>query len=274
MNDLKFIQVGELAKGISENLLPDSDALCGSSPTLSFENGTTTSIRFESDHELSWKIIDGPDKGTGGRETYRATAIRDGIFFVDYISQTPLATSVSIVLDKKTKVATSVIGALPEEAETQKDMFSRASEGLELTTVKAEFFKAAVDGPFDPAGAYHAPTAEMMGKRYQYIYSKTEAYEHIYLNENLYTWHCLAGIEKGLADTDRCHYYKIEDALYLFVWREKIIPTLGVVLIDWQQMKTTGKLFGYESDDFSSISNTPVGAYATKLNDTAYPLSL
>ena len=170
-------------------------------------------------------------------------------------------------------MATSVVGSLPVEAETKKDMFSRATEGVELTSVKTEFFRAAVDRPFVHDGALQAPTTEMVGKRYQYIYSKTEAYEHIYLNENLYNWHCLAGIEKGLADTDRCHYYKIEDALYLFVWREKIIPTLGVVLIDWQQMKTTGKLFGYEPDDFSSISNTPVGAYATRLNDTTYKIS-
>ena len=34
MNELKFIQVGELAKGISENLLPDSDALSGRSLDL------------------------------------------------------------------------------------------------------------------------------------------------------------------------------------------------------------------------------------------------
>lgn len=74
------------------------------------------------------------------------------------------------------------------------------------------------------------------------------SFEHIYLNEKLYTWHCMAGIEKGLADTDRCHYYKIagsgtgsDAGLYLFIWREKIIPTLGMVLVDFSRMKTTGK---------------------------------
>ena len=270
MNDLKFIQVGELAKGISENLLPDSDALSGRSLTLFNENGTKTGICFESSHDLSWEAIEGPGKGTGGREKYRATAIREGIFFVDYISRCPGPMSISIIVDLNSNAATSVVGSLPRAAETKKDMFSRATDGLELTSVKTDFIRAAVDGPFDANGKVHAPTTEMVGKRYQYVYSKTEAYEHIYLNEKLYTWHCLAGIEKGLADTDRCHYFKIDDALYLFVWREKIIPTLGVVLIDWRQMKTTGKLFGYESDDFSSITNTPVGAYATKLNETTY----
>ena len=74
------------------------------------------------------------------------------------------------------------------------------------------------------------PTDALVGKRVQYVYSQTEAYEHIYLNENLYTWQCLRGSEAGLADTDRCHYRRIADELYLFVWREKVVPTLGVVL--------------------------------------------
>ncbi|MCS6036118.1 hypothetical protein LNQ52_01035 [Klebsiella pneumoniae subsp. pneumoniae] len=34
-------------------------------------------------------------------------------------------------------------------------------------------------------------------------------------------------MEKGLADVDRCHYVQVAEDLYLFVWREKIIPTLG-----------------------------------------------
>lgn len=270
MNDLKFIQVGDLAKGISENLLPESDVLSGKTLQFSFENGTATRVQFHNPHELTWEINDGPDKGSSGLETYRATNIRDNICFVDYVSRTRPATSVSMVIDIKTKIATWVIGSLPEEAETKKDAFSRASEGLELTTVSAEFHRAAVDGPFIPNGPNHAPTAEMVGNRYLYVYSKTETYEHIYLNENLYTWQCLAGIEKGLADTDRCHYLKIEDKLYLFVWREKVVPTLGVVLLDWRQKRSSGKLFGYESNDFGKLSNTPVGAYSHKLNETRY----
>jgi hypothetical protein len=271
MADLEFIQVGELAKGISENLLPESDILSGNTMQFSFENGTTTRIRFDNSHDLSWLIIEGANKGSRGQENYQATSIRDNICFVDYISGTQRATSVSLVIDLKNKVATRVVGTLPTEGQTKKDAFSRASEGMELTTVSAEFHRAAVDEPFIPDRPYHAPTVEMVGKRYQYVYSKTEAYEHIYLNDNLYTWHCLAGIEKGLADTDRCHYYKIEEKLYLFVWREKIVPTLGVVLLDWRRKRSAGKLFGYESNDFSKLSNTPVGAFSSKLNETVYP---
>ena len=122
--------------------------------------------------------------------------------------------------------------------------------------------------PFVSAEHPHVPTDELVGKRVQYVYSQTETYEHIYLSESLYTWQCLRGSERGLADTDRCHYRKIGDELYLFVWREKVIPTLGVVLVDWRAKRSTGKLFGYVTDDFGALSNTPISSVATLLNVT------
>ncbi len=48
---------------------------------------------------------------------------------------------------------------------------------------------------------------------------------------------------------------QVADDLTLFVWREKIIPTLGVILIDLQQMRTDGKILGYQGSDFAALSN-------------------
>ncbi len=108
----------------------------------------------------------------------------------------------------------------------------------------------------------------------EYTYSTTERYEHIYLNEHFYTWHCLLGSEKGLADTDRCHYLKLGDVLYLFVWREKIIPPWGAVVVDFQAMRTMGKIFGHAQgagsrDDASEVVDFRVGARARLLNVTS-----
>lgn len=268
--DLKFIQVGDLAKGITENILPDSEDLAGSSLDLFCEDGSRRSFHFDTAHTLTWEVRHGTETGHRVETTYRATCPRDGIYFVDYIDGSKRATSVSMVIDRNSQSATIVIAALPTEAETRKDAFSRVREGLELTAVAAKFLRAAIGKPFVPGDHPHLPTDELVGKRVKYVYSKTDAYEHIYLTPKLYTWHCLAGIEKGLADTDRCHYYKIAEDLYLFVWQEKIVPTLGVVMVDLERMKTTGKLLGYEGDDFGTLTNAPIGAYATLLNETIY----
>lgn len=269
-DQLKFIQVGDLCKEITENILADSDDLTGKTIQLFFEDGTTTRIQFNTIHGLTWEVIEGAAKGEGGDETYRATCPREGIYFVDYIKQGQRATTVSLVIDTAAQAATAVIGTLPTESEARKDAFSRVQEDMELTAVKVQILKATIDTPFTAQGHPHGPTDELVGKRILYVYSQTEVYEHIYLNKNLYTWHCLTGVEKGLADTDRCHYYKVDDDLYLFVWREKVVPTLGIVVINLERMKTTGKIFGYEGDDFGQLTNAPVGAFATLLNVTQH----
>jgi hypothetical protein len=59
----------------------------------------------------------------------------------------------------------------------------------------------------------------------------------------------------------------------LIVWREKIIPTLGVTLIDLVKMKTDGKIFGYaetEAGEFETFSNFPIGAIVMRLANLPY----
>jgi hypothetical protein len=271
MADLEFIQVGDLAKGIREESAPSLDDLRGRSLRLFFEDGSVMHMSFTGARDLSWAVVEGPGKGTSGEETYSASCPREGIYFIDYVSATQRATSVSLVVDFGSGDATMVVGTLPTQAEVQKGAFALANEGADLSFVRAQFLRAAIDRPFKADDHHHAPTNEMAGKRVMYVYSPTETYEHIYLNEKLYTWQCLAGIEKGLADTDRCHSYKLGDALYLFVWREKIVPTLGVVIADWREMKSRGKLFGYESNDFGKLVNAPIASSATLLNVTTHP---
>jgi hypothetical protein len=78
--------------------------------------------------------------------------------------------------------------------------------------------------------------------------------------EDFYAWHCIRGVEAGLADVDRCETYRIANGLYLFMWREKIIPTFGLVLIDFEQGRTDGKIMGHRDGGFAEIANFPVGA--------------
>jgi hypothetical protein len=270
MADLDFIQVGDLAKGIKLDTLPAVDRLVGTSLGCTYEDGSLTRITFAGPHDLFWEIAEGPGKGSTGHETYFAVCPRDGIYLVDYVSSTLRATSVSMVLDTGSGSATVVVGTLPTEAEVRRGAFELALEGAELTAVRAEFLRAALDGPFAPEGHVHELTAEMVGKRVRYVYGPSEIYEHIYLSEKLYTWQCLEGIEKGLADTDRSHCYKLADRLYLFVWRERVVPTLGVVIVDWREMKSYGKLFGYASSDFGALTNAPIASVAELLNVTEY----
>lgn len=260
-----WISVGDLGTAfeVDANTLPPSADLTGRTLQLHFEDGRKAQCRFDSGTRLTWSGGDAPSE-----QSYVATSLRSGLYFVDFVQEGARSSSVSLLLDLNRNICTSIVGQLPTQAEAAPSMLERVRGGKELTAVTAQFAHGAIGTPFTAATPKHELTADLVDKRIEYTYSPTERYEHIYLNRSLYTWQCLQGSEQGLGDTDRCHYYKIDEQLYLFVWREKIVPTLGIVLVDLARLKTTGKIFGYRGYDFGAVTNFAVGARARVLNTT------
>ena len=264
-----WITVGALAEGFAPGafILPNLADLDGRRFELVFENGWRIAHVF-AEGQLDWALADG---SASGRSPYRATSVRPGLYLVDFIKhENGQAWSVSLVLDTLSQSFTAVLGQLPQREATEQGLYRRALEGRDLTDVSVQFLHGTLDRPWEPGACPHAPTTELVGLRNRYRYSPTEVYEHIYLNEQFYTWQCLAGVERGLCDTDRCHYYRIADELYLFVWREKIVPTLGLVMIDLKAHRSDGKIFGYADADFAALSNFPVSSHCDVLNRTVY----
>jgi hypothetical protein len=265
-----WITVGELAHAFSpdSNAPPPAEDLAGRTLMFALENGQLIEHRFDTGDRLAWEIVEGTGKGRRSDESYLAVKIREGIYFVDYVRRQERAATVTLLIDLGLAIVTALIGRLPEPSETKLTLMERIAAGKELTSVEAHFLRGAVNAPFTADTPRHGTTDDLVGRRVEYTYSPTERYEHVYLNERFYTWHCLLGSERGLADTDRCHYYKLAEELYLFVWREKIVPTLGVVVVDFDTMRTAGKIFGYEGGDPDKLANFPVGAHARLLNVT------
>jgi hypothetical protein len=248
---------------------------------LWLEGGHVLGCRFETRTELVFEMRRPEETGTCAgqaadqsglheRQPYFATKLRDGLFFVDFMWPRERAETITLLLDLNEQIATILIGQLPDSEEAHRSLPDRIDADDELTAVSASFLSAAIDRPFTPETPRHKPTSDMVGRRIEYTYSPTERYEHIYLNSSLYTWHCLDGSEKGLADTDRCHYLKLAEDLYLFVWREKIVPTLGVVAVDFDALRTAGKILGYRDYRSGELANFQVGAHARVLNTTTY----
>ena len=268
----RWISVEKLAEAFGpDNYTPaPTGELGGSSHVLFFEDGRAIEHRFLSGSRLAWRVTGGEADGVMGEAPYFALRVRDGLYFVDFVAHQVPPTAISLVLDLGRRIATSLVATLPDSPDVGQSLAARIAAGQELTAVSAAFYSAAVDAPFTAATPRHEPTTDLIGRRVEYTYSSTERYEHIYLNEDFYTWHCLMGSEKGLADTDRCHYLKLGDQLYLFVWREKIVPTLGAVVADFSAMRTMGKIFGHAQDGSAEVVDFPVGARARLLNVTSH----
>ena len=141
--DPVFIQVGALADGFAPeaNILASVDALAGR--TLALGDASGMARLYVRPGALQWRDA---ATDTGGREPCRVTRLRDGLYFVDYIDSAARATSVSLVIDLDNGVWTSVVGALPTEADTRIDAFTRVARGLPLTGVEAEFRHGTLGG--------------------------------------------------------------------------------------------------------------------------------
>lgn len=259
----EWITVGALAEGFApESFVPNNVTnLSGKNFTLYSTQGNTVSYEFDT------KQITCKEATQQYIADYHATLIRDNLYFIDYIYKN---LSNSIILDLNKQIFTHILGQLPSQQDCSEHLYHLALANKELTLVTITIQQGSINKPYTSSTPIHNETAELIGIRNLYRYSPSEVYEHIYLNQNFYTWQCLKGVEAGLADTDRCHYYKIAEALYLFIWREKIIPTLGIVLIDITEHRSYGKICGYATGNFTTLANFPVSSYCTLINKTTY----
>jgi len=266
-----WIDLGDWGKGMDEFKLPTSDELVGKEFKLYFSTkNRVINYIFHDISSLSWEVIEGPDKGQSGAEKYEAIRVAQEIYFVDFVRDSLPSVSVSMALDLNTRNATVLIAIVPNKEEVSQSFVDRLGKGLDLSTTKVEIMHANINQPpnLEPIG-HHERTSDLVGKRIKYTYSNKHVYEHIYLNDRFFTWHCLVGVEKGLADTEICDCFKIAPDVYLFTWREKVMPTFGVVIINLKEMRSNGKTFGLDVSS-GKIINFSMGSLAVPINETSH----
>ena len=257
-NTESWLPIGGLEPGFGEYKPEPTAELAGKELTFYFDrDNLVVKYMFHDVSSLTWEVFQGPRKGAADRESYEAILVDPGIYFIDLIKRSDPEQSVNISLDLNTMRATVLVGTLVQE-------------GKNAHRVKQEFLRAVINppSPGKPV-AFHERTTDLIGKRVMYTYSSQHRYEHIYLNDHRYTWHCLAGPEKGLADTEHIDYFKIADDIYLISWWEKVVPCQGVVMTNYKAMRSYGKLFGLDTET-GRIINFTMASYAKILNVTKY----
>jgi hypothetical protein len=138
--------------------------------------------------------------------------------------------------------------------------------------VTQEFRPATIDGS-DVRGEPMAPSTALIGRRVLWVYSREHAYEHVYLSPHWYTWQCLAGPERGLADTDENTVYQLRPGIHVFTWREKVIPCASVTVADHRNaraLRSHGVLFGLDATGEQPTHFT-FGAHGRLLSTTVHP---
>lgn len=230
--------------------MAESHKLTGNSLALIFADPDQTCIthKFVDAQTLEWEIRQTKQRGTA---QYKAFEVRPNIFFVDFY-KADYEEQVSLFISLTSgQVVVGLSG------------FRVREDGQKRTWTK--FTDASIEGyanviPF-------APTADLIGKHILYRYTPRDAYEHVYLNQGTFTWHCLSGTEKGLADTEPCKMLKLDDKLYLLFWTEKIMPVESIVVVDLENMRSTGRFFCWDPKP-ARLVHMSFGSYATVLAET------
>lgn len=260
----QYITIREMAEGISEYNLPRIKSLSGTKTVLYFaDDGHDFAVeyRFVDDQVLHWQVLDGPEKGASGYSEYIATSPKEGYEYVEFIAGSNQATMVALVLDRKRNIATGIFGHFPREKDDQWSMYQRSARKMGLTAARIRILSASIAVPMTRVTPRHdLDSKDLVGTRRLYRYSVKDAYEHIYHDNHNFTWHCVSGNEKGLADTDYAQVVKFEDGFYMIAWVEKVMHVVSAITLNFETMRSSGAMASFAGWDYGEIINVPVGA--------------
>ncbi|EME51051.1 hypothetical protein G352_26472 [Rhodococcus ruber BKS 20-38] len=252
-----WASLGEMADGFDEYRPPYSTALDGRQLTVSgryVDTGESFTLeqRFDG-KELHWTMYDSTGSQSGV-ETFELFEMQPGLFYLHYRrSGESHPVVLSAALDLTSGQITGAIGMLGLDSQPH--------------LARQRWFQGQIDGSGATAEDAHPVTDELIGRRIRYSYSSDDVYDHLYLNQNLFTWICLGGAELGVGDTDSCTYWKLRDNIYLFSWLEKNVGVEGMVLIDLNAYRTVGIQFGIDQQS-GELVNITMGSYAREFPRT------
>lgn len=244
----------DFAAGIATNRLPTTDALVGRTLKVTLANKRAMELVFTEKHVLAWR--EGADAGA---EWYEAILVAPNVYFVDMTFAARPQEALTLIINLATRRALSIRSIVREPG----------TYGAE-PRVAQEFSPGILGDPaVPPTGPEPAPTRDLIGLRTFNIYSPQHTYEHTYLSSERYCWQCLVGVQRGHGDVDLATTYKFDEGLYLFTFREFIIPVASVFFYNFADLRSTGKFLGVTGA--GAVENNPAGAFIQKASMTFYP---
>ncbi|MBE1461948.1 molybdenum cofactor biosynthesis F family protein [Kibdelosporangium phytohabitans] len=241
----------DFAAGIDGNRMQCTDALAGTSLTVSEDGRPGLHVDFRTLDELSWRR----DDGTAGTDWYEAIEIRPDLYYLTITdSARPLDAKVMVVnrATGRTLTVESVIADAPTPGKP------RVSQNFRPGVIKGA----------EVAGEQPSETRDLIGLRALYRYSPNHLYEHVYLSSERYAWQCLVGEQRGHGDVDLATTWRFAENLYVFTFREFIIPVAATWLYDMEALRTTGTFVGLSGD--GRVMVAPGGAFITLLGRVTY----
>lgn len=243
----------DFAAGIDGNRLPRTAALAGTELTVAEDDAAPLHLSFRDGETVSWRR----DDGTAGTDWYEAVEVRPRVHYLTIGDAAHPRRAAVLVVNQATGRTLTVSSVIADEP-------TPGRPRVEQTFVPGTL----AGGPL-ASGGPPAPTRDLIGLRALYRYSPNHLYEHVYLSSERYAWQCLVGEQRGHGDVDLATTWSLGDDLYVFTFREFLIPVAATWLYDLAAMRTTGTFFGLGAD--GTVKTAPGGAFITVLGRVDYP---
>ncbi|MEZ3159333.1 molybdenum cofactor biosynthesis F family protein [Microbacterium sp. BWT-B31] len=256
-----WLPLRDLAPGFDACRADLSHDLDGRTFTLVDDRGTRIGHTFGAG-TVSWDYVPGagdPTPPSAKTDDCEVFLVDDDLYYAQFHHAHVPNEAVSLFLDLRSGYALAVLSVLGERTRDQ-------------VAVQHLFGVSRIE-ELARSGQPPTPTSELVGRRALWVYSSVHAYEHVYLSPHWYTWQCLAGPEQGLADTDENTVWRMRPGIYVFTWREKVIPCGSVTIADHRDqtaLRSHGVLFG--ADEGGGIAaHFTFGAHGRLLSQTVHP---
>ncbi|OFV84837.1 MAG: hypothetical protein A2W26_08520 [Acidobacteria bacterium RBG_16_64_8] len=215
--------IGESAFDYAANRPPHSYGLSGTVLTVALGTRAVRIRHQFSDTEVTWEMLDGPEKGHHGTAPYEAFELARGIFFVSFLARD--SESVAMTADLGTGAVTVILG--------------RIVEG----DIVSEVLGGRIEGAGYVGTPPRHPPFSLGGTRFLNEYAHNVAYEHIYLTDVYETWLGVRGPQAGQADTEEYHSFKVADGVYIVYWNEKVLTAQMTFLFNFLDGECVGQVF-------------------------------
>ncbi|MGF6833724.1 hypothetical protein QF015_001899 [Paenarthrobacter sp. TE4293] len=249
-----WLPLDGLAPGFDANKAPLVQDLSGQQ-FIVHAKGDPMTFRFDDD-EVQWTAA-----GHAGSAPYEAFLVAEQLYYAQWHSVAEPELAISLVLDLTNGTALYIGARLGQPTPSS-------------VAVQHDFRPGTLDR--FTTGIPMAESTGLIGRRVEWVYSESHAYEHIYLSPTWYTWQCLAGPERGLADTDSNTVYQVRPGIFVFTWREKVIPCGSVTIADHRDVnaiRSHGSLFGWDESGTQPVHFT-FGAHGRLISMTHHRTDL
>jgi len=243
---------------LGQNRLSESSRLRGR--TLNFQlQGTPAQVDFDCQRGARWKGLPLNAELVQGEGTVNVVEAAPELYFIELSLPPSSMQSAILIADER----------LGHIELVQTEVVPGRKQNGHATNIVQVLYQGRLDGVKIDSPVPHM-TDDLIGKRALNIYSPNLAVEHIYINSQWYAYHIIGGRRHGDCDCDEATFYKLRDAVYLALFREKAIDVGIIFVFDTQVWHSTGMAVGMVNKS-AQFNSAPIGARMQLLSHTQYP---